>query len=171
MFSIGIRGRFGNYDHRELSLARQRPDFGNILTRIRTTSPDETSNHLLSAEQSPDHGSTSHTALKSRQTGIPLSRLDSSGSPSRQGTSPSADLSGIDKTRKLVKLILDSDDIKRNLVASEFLELTEAEFQDILDEAAAILRDKTTLSDQASTTHLIKMIQYRTYALTVPRKI
>ena len=150
MFSIGLRGRFGSYDHRELALARQKQDFGNILTRIRTTSPDEASINLLSAGQSQDHGSTSQTALESRQAGIPLVRLDSSGAPSRQDAPSSADLSGIDKTRQLVKLILDSDYIKRNLVASEFLTLTEVEFQDVLNEAAAILRDKKISRDKAS---------------------
>ena len=66
----------------------------------------------------------------------------------RQDTSSSADLSGVDKTRELVRLILGTDDIKRNLVASEFLALTEAEFQDILDEAAAILRSKKASHDR-----------------------
>ena len=161
MFSIGIRGRFGNYDHHELSLARQKQDFGNILTRIRTTRSDEASGRLLSADQSQDHGRTSQTALESRQAGIPLSRLDSSGSPSRQDTSSSAELSGIDKTRELVRLILDSDDIKRNLVASEFLTLTDAQFQDILDEAAAILRNRETLHDRTRASHSSRRVGTR----------
>ena len=158
MFSIGLRGRFGSYNHHELALARQKQDFGKILTRIRTTRSDEASSRLLSADQSQDHGSTSQTALESRQAGIPLSRLDSSGSPSRQDTSSSADLSGIDRTRKLVKLILDSDDIKRNLVASEFLELTEAEFQDVLDAAAIILHRRTTWNNLTFSCHFTKFI-------------
>ena len=165
MFSIGIRGRFGSYDHHELALARQKQDFGNILTRIRTTSPNEASIRLLSADQSQDHGSTSQTALESRQAGIPLSRLDSSGSLSRQDTPSSDDLSGIDKTRKLVKLILDSDDIKRNLVASEFLTLTDAQFQDILDEAAAILRDKKTLYDRVLTSYSTRNVCFVMFLL------
>ena len=158
MFSIGLRGRFGNYDHHELSLARQKQDFGNILTRVRAVRSDETASHLSAADELQDHGSASQTAMESRQAGIPLSRLDESGSPSRQNTSSSADLSGIDRTRELVKLILDADDIKRNLVASEFLELTDAEFQDILDKAAAILRDKETSHDRAHASSLIKRL-------------
>ena len=155
MFSIGLRGRFGNYDYHELALARQKQDFGDILIRIRATRSNETSSHLLSADQSQDHGSTSQTALESRQASIPLSRINSSESPSRQDTPSSADLSGLDRTRELVRLILDSDDIKRDLVAREFLALTEAEFQDILDKAAAILRNRKTLHNRARTSRSI----------------
>ena len=149
MFSIGTRGRFGNYNHHGLALARQKQDFGNILTRVRAARSDETSSHLSVADELQDHDGTSQTALKSRQVGIPLSRLDSSESLSRQDIPSFADLSEIDRTRELVKLILDTDYIKRNLVASEFLMLTETEFQGILDDAAAILRDQETLYNRA----------------------
>ena len=148
MLPIGIRGRFGNYSHHELFLARQKQDFGAILTQIRAASPDEASSRLLSADQSQDRGGASQTAMELRRISTPLSRIDSSGSLSRQDASSSADLSGIDKIRELARLILDTDDVKRNLVASEFLALTEAEFQGILDEAAAILRRKEASYDR-----------------------
>ena len=139
------QGRFGNYDYRELVHAKSKRDFVDILTqaKVSTSGESEPASHPSTTGGRQRHRSASQALFNARVVDHPLPGTDLPiKSRSHQDTSFSVELLPVNRTNRLVRLILDDGKMKSDILAREFLDLTEAQFQDILDKAAAILRER-----------------------------
>lgn len=137
-----LSGKFGNYDYHELASARSRQYFGDVLIQVRTDKSEKPASDPSPARGPRHQSGCRQTAFNSRQVNLPSAHTDLHlASHSREDESFLESVP-INRTNRLVRLILDDDDTKFQVVAKEFLDLTEAQFQHVLDKAAAILREK-----------------------------